>query len=62
MYTTRIKFLEESIGVIDNKLDTVTAYITELKEQRSALSAELSSLRKKQYEYEHEYVDLSDDY
>jgi uncharacterized protein YdcH (DUF465 family) len=68
MYENRIKHLEESHRVLDQKIDTLEKNglfedmkMQELKKQRLLLRDELAILRRKQWEHDHETVDFDDD-
>jgi len=68
MYKNRIKHLEESHRVLDQKIDTLEKNglfedmkMQELKKQRLLLRDELAILRRKQWEHDHETVDFDDD-
>ena len=68
MYEGRIKHLEESHRVIDQKIDTLErnglfedTKMQELKKQRLLLRDELAILRRKQWEHDHETVDFDDE-
>jgi uncharacterized protein YdcH (DUF465 family) len=68
MYENRIKHLEESHRVLDQKIDTLEKNglfedmkMQELKKQRLLLRDELAILRRKQWEHDHETVDFNDE-
>ena len=68
MYENRIKHLEESHRVLDQKIDTLEKYglfedmkMQELKKQRLLLRDELAILKRKQWEHDHETVDFDDE-
>jgi uncharacterized protein YdcH (DUF465 family) len=68
MYENRIKHLEESHRVLDQKIDTLEKNglfedikMQELKKQRLLLRDELAILRRKQWEHDHETVDFDDE-
>jgi uncharacterized protein YdcH (DUF465 family) len=68
MYENRIKHLEESHRVLEQKIDTLEKNglfedmkMQELKKQRLLLRDELAILRRKQWEHDHETVDFDDD-
>jgi uncharacterized protein YdcH (DUF465 family) len=68
MYENRIKHLEESHRVLDQKIDTLEknglfedTKMQELKKQRLLFKDELAILRRKQWEHDHETVDFDDD-
>ena len=68
MYENRIKHLEESHRVLDQKIDTLEKNglfedikMQELKKQRLLFRDELAILRRKQWEHDHETVDFDDD-
>jgi uncharacterized protein YdcH (DUF465 family) len=68
MYENRIKHLEESHRVLDQKIDTLEKNglfedmkNQELKKQRLLLRDELAILRRKQWEHDHETVDFDDE-
>jgi uncharacterized protein YdcH (DUF465 family) len=68
MYENRIKHLEESHRVLDQKIDTLERNglfedikMQELKKQRLLLRDELAILRRKQWEHDHETVDFDDE-
>ena len=68
MYENRIKHLEESHRVLDQKIDTLEKNglfedikMQELKKQRLLLKDELAILRRKQWEHDHETVDFDDE-
>ena len=68
MYENRIKHLEESHRVLDQKIDTLEKNglfedikMQELKKQRLLFRDELAILRRKQWEHDHETVNFDDD-
>jgi uncharacterized protein YdcH (DUF465 family) len=68
MYENRIKHLEESHRVLDQKIDTLEKNglfedmkMQELKKQRLLLRDELAILRRKHWEHDHETVDFDDE-
>jgi len=68
MYENRIKHLEESHRVLDQKIDTLEKdglfediKMQELKKQRLLFRDELAILRRKQWEHDHEFVDFDDE-
>jgi uncharacterized protein YdcH (DUF465 family) len=68
MYENRIKHLEESHRVLDQKIDTLEKNglfedmkMQELKKQRLLLRDELAILRRKQWEHDHETIDFDDE-
>ena len=68
MYENRIKHLEDSHRVLDQKIDTLEKNglfedikMQELKKQRLLLRDELAILRRKQWEHDHETVDFDDE-
>jgi uncharacterized protein YdcH (DUF465 family) len=68
MYENRIKHLEESHRVLDQKIDTLEKNglfedikMQELKKQRLLFRDELAILRRKQWEHNHEFVDFDDE-
>jgi uncharacterized protein YdcH (DUF465 family) len=68
MYENRIKHLEESHRVLDQKIDILEKNglfedmkMQELKKQRLLLRDELAILRRKQWEHDHETVDFDDE-
>ena len=68
MYENRIKHLEESHRVLEQKIDTLEKNglfedmkMQELKKQRLLFRDELAILRRKQWEHDHETVDFDDD-
>ena len=68
MYENRIKHLEESHRVLDQKIDTLEKNglfedmkMQELKKQRLLFRDELAILRRKQWEHDHETVDFDDE-
>ena len=68
MYENRIKHLEESHRVLDQKIDTLEKNglfedmkMQELKKQRLLLRDELAILRRKQWEHDHETVVFDDE-
>jgi uncharacterized protein YdcH (DUF465 family) len=68
MYKNRIKHLEESHRVLDQKIDTLEKNglfedikMQELKKQRLLFRDELAILRRKQWEHDHEFVDFDDE-
>ena len=68
MYENRIKHLEESHRVLDQKIDTLEKNglfedikMQELKKQRLLFRDELAILRRKQWEHDHETIDFDDD-
>jgi uncharacterized protein YdcH (DUF465 family) len=68
MYENRIKHLEESHRVLDQKIDTLERNglfedikMQELKKQRLLFRDELAILRRKQWEHDHETIDFDDE-
>jgi hypothetical protein len=61
MYTQRIKTLEESYKLIEQKILSKDGDLNSLQEQKAKYHRELSDLRRKQYDYEYERLDLSDE-
>ena len=68
MYENRIKHLEESHRVLDQKIDTLEKNglfedikMQELKKQRLLFRDELAILRRKQWEHDHETVNFDDE-
>ena len=68
MYENRIKHLEESHRVLDQKINTLEKNglfedmkMQELKKQRLLLRDELAILRRKQWEHDHETVNFDDE-
>ena len=68
MYENRIKHLEESHRVLDQKIDTLEKNglfedmkMQELKKQRLLLRDELAILRRKQWEHDHETIYFDDE-
>ena len=68
MYENRIKHLEETHRILDQKIDIMErtgnfddVEITKLKKQRLQYRDELAKLRKLQWEHDHEIVDFDDD-
>ena len=68
MYENRIKHLEESHRVLDQKIDMLEKNglfedikMQELKKQRLLFRDELAILRRKQWEHDHEFVDFDDE-
>lgn len=68
MYENRIKILEESHRLLDQKIDNLEktgnfddVYMSNLKKQRLQYLDELSILRRKQWEHDHETIDFDDD-
>lgn len=61
MYESRIKVLEESYRMIEQKIANKDGDLNTLNEMKVKYYRELSELRRKQYEYDHERVDFSDE-
>ena len=68
MYENRIKHIEESHRVLDQKIDTLEKNglfedikMQELKKQRLLFRDELAILRRKQWEHDHETVNFDDE-
>lgn len=68
MYEQKIKMLEESHRLIDNQLFQLEKTtnpdlekIKSLKEQKNKYLIELRTLRRLQYDYDHNTVDFDDD-
>ena len=68
MYENRIKHLEESHRVLDQKIDTLEKNglfedikMQELKKQRLLFRDELAILRRKQWEHDYETVNFDDE-
>lgn len=59
MYKRRIAELESQYNDIDRKIKQKET--PELLEKWHQLRAELAQLRRRQFEHDHEYVDMSDD-
>jgi flagellar biosynthesis/type III secretory pathway chaperone len=65
-YTNRIQMLEESIKIVDGRIETLrtgddAATLASVTSQKVTLLSELSRLRKLQFEEEHERVNLDDE-
>jgi len=67
-YRSRIKTLEESIRILDNKIFQLeknssidTKKLFELNEIKDKYRKELSILTRQQWDHDHERVDLDDD-
>jgi hypothetical protein len=61
MYQQRIRTLEESYRLIEQKIQNKDGDLNSLYEQKTKYHRELSELRRKQHDYEYERVDLSDE-
>lgn len=68
MYENRIRHLEESHRILDQKIDLMERTgnfddieITKLKKQRLQYRDELAILRRKQWEHDHETIDYDDE-
>jgi chromosome segregation ATPase len=61
MYKQRIKTLEESYKLIEQKIANKDGDLNSLQEQKAKYHRELSELRRKQYDYDYEQLDLGDD-
>jgi flagellar motility protein MotE (MotC chaperone) len=59
MYRKQIAALEQDLRKLEE--DIKQGWSTELSERRKKILNSLSALRRRQYEYENEYVDNSDD-
>ena len=66
-YHNRIQMLEESIKIIDSRIETLSteeeddAALVSVTSQKVTLLSELSRLRKLQFEEDHERVNLDDE-
>jgi hypothetical protein len=65
-YTNRIQMLEESIKIVDSRIETLRtenniADLATATSQKVTLLSELSRLRKLQFEEDHERVNLDDE-
>ena len=65
-YTNRIQMLEESIIIVDSRIETLRtenniADLATATSQKVTLLSELSRLRKLQFEEDHERVNLDDE-
>jgi flagellar biosynthesis/type III secretory pathway chaperone len=65
-YTNRIQMLEESIKIVDGRIETLrtsddVATLASVTSQKVTLLSELSRLRKLQFEEDHERVNLDDE-
>jgi flagellar biosynthesis/type III secretory pathway chaperone len=65
-YTNRIQMLEESIKIVDSRIETLrtsddVATLASVTSQKVTLLSELSRLRKLQFEEDHERVNLDDE-
>jgi hypothetical protein len=65
-YTNRIQMLEESIKIVDGRIETLrtennVADLATATSQKVTLLSELSRLRKLQFEEDHERVNLDDE-
>jgi hypothetical protein len=65
-YHNRIQMLEESIKIIDSRIETLRteeddAALVSVTSQKVTLLSELSRLRKLQFEEDHERVNLDDE-
>jgi hypothetical protein len=65
-YTNRIQMLEESIKIVDSRIETLrtennVADLATATSQKVTLLSELSRLRKLQFEEDHERVNLDDE-
>jgi len=65
-YTNRIQMLEESIKIVDSRIETLrtennVADLATATSQKVTLLSELSRLRKLQFEDDHERVNLDDE-
>ena len=68
MFENRIKHLEESHRLLNQKIDNLEktdnfddAYMSSLKKQRLHFLDELAILRRKQWEHDHETIDYDDE-
>jgi hypothetical protein len=65
MYKQRIAFLEDSLRLVDERIERVkgTKDTSSLLDEKAKYQKELSNMRKLQWEHDHETVDLDrDDY
>jgi len=65
-YTNRIQMLEESIKIVDSRIETLRTEnnvvdLATATSQKVTLLSELSRLRKLQFEEDHERVNLDDE-
>jgi len=65
-YANRIQMLEESIKIVDGRIETLrtennVADLATATSQKVTLLSELSRLRKLQFEEDHERVNLDDE-
>ncbi len=68
MYESRIKHLEESHRILDQKIDAMEktgkfddVQMSNLKKQRLLFRDELAILRRKQWEHDHETIHYDDE-
>lgn len=68
MYKARIRQLEESYSYLNIKISAAeqadqvnTTLVTDLKNQRQTVLNELSTLRRLQWDYDHETINMDDD-
>lgn len=59
MYKRQIAALEQDLRIVEEKIRQV--WTQDLVEQRRKILNSLSDFRRRQYEYENEYVDYDDD-
>jgi uncharacterized protein YdcH (DUF465 family) len=68
MYEARIAHLEEAHRALDKQIDTLErtgvfgdANLQTLKKQRLALRDQIQIMKRRQWEHEHETLDMDDD-
>ena len=59
MYKRQIAALEQDLRIVEEKIRQV--WTQDLVEQRRKILNSLSDFRRRQYEYENEYMDYDDD-
>jgi hypothetical protein len=64
MYRQRIAFLEDSIRVVEERIERVknTMDTSSLLDEKAKYQKELSNMRRLQWEHDHETVDFDDDH
>jgi hypothetical protein len=64
MYKQRIAFLEDSLRLVDERIERVkgTKDTSSLLDEKAKYQKELSNMRKLQWEHDHETVNFDDDY
>lgn len=68
MYENRIQHLQEMHATLDKQIDGLEktgrfndTHLSDLKKQRLALKDQISELQRRQWQYDHEYIEDRDE-